>query len=68
MLIIRKVKKIKENTICTISTKKGEGAIAIIRISGTEPLIRILVEGKNFQDVESYAKLIERKIRLNLAK
>ena len=36
MLIIRKVKKIKENTICTISTKKGEGAIAIIRISGTE--------------------------------
>ena len=41
---------------------------SLIRISGTEPLIRILVEGKNFQDVESYAKLIERKIRLNLAK
>ncbi len=41
---------------------------SLIRISGTEPLIRILVEGKNFQEVESCAKLIERKIRLNLAK
>ncbi|PPR50737.1 MAG: Phosphoglucosamine mutase [Alphaproteobacteria bacterium MarineAlpha5_Bin5] len=41
---------------------------SLIRISGTEPLIRILVEGKNFQEVESCAKLIEKKIRLNLAK
>jgi len=41
---------------------------SLIRISGTEPLIRILVEGKNFQEVESCAKFIERKIRLNLAK
>ena len=28
----------KENTICTISTKKGEGAIAIIRISGEKSI------------------------------
>ena len=28
----------KENTICTISTKKGEGAIAIIRISGAKSI------------------------------
>ena len=28
----------KENTICTISTKKGEGAIAIIRISGDKSI------------------------------
>jgi len=30
------VKKRKENTICSISTKQGEGAIAIIRMSGTK--------------------------------
>ena len=30
------MKKRKENTICSISTKQGEGAIAIIRISGTK--------------------------------
>ena len=28
----------QENTICTISTKKGEGAIAIIRISGNKAI------------------------------
>ena len=28
----------QENTICTISTKKGEGAIAIIRISGDKAI------------------------------
>ena len=28
----------QENTICTISTKKGEGAIAIIRISGEKSI------------------------------
>ena len=28
------MQKIKENTICSVSTKHGEGAIAIIRISG----------------------------------
>ncbi len=28
----------QENTICTISTKKGEGAIAIIRISGKKSI------------------------------
>ena len=28
------MKKIKENTICSVSTKQGEGAIAVIRISG----------------------------------
>ncbi len=30
------MKKRKENTICSISTKQGEGAIAIIRMSGTK--------------------------------
>ena len=30
------MEKTKENTICSISTKQGEGAIAIIRISGTK--------------------------------
>ena len=32
----------QENTICSISTKKGEGAIAIIRISATKQLIYVI--------------------------
>ena len=30
------MKKFKENTICSISTKKGESAISVIRISGSK--------------------------------
>ena len=30
------MKKIKENTICSISTRKGESAISVIRISGSK--------------------------------
>ena len=41
---------------------------ALIRISGTEPLIRILVEGPDYSKVEECSKNIENKVRLNLEK
>jgi len=41
---------------------------SLIRISGTEPLIRILVEGSDDSKVEECSKNIENKVRLNLEK
>jgi len=41
---------------------------SLIRISGTEPLIRILVEGPDYSKVEECSKNIENKVRLNLEK
>ena len=38
----------------------------LIRISGTEPLIRILVEGDDMTKVQKYIKVIEKDIRNNL--
>ena len=40
----------------------------LIRLSGTEPLIRILVEGKDLELVQAKAKTIEKDIRINLDK
>jgi len=45
------VKKIKENTICSVSTKQGEGAIAVIRISGpkAKSICKKIFTSKHFQ-------------------
>ncbi|MDC6448160.1 phosphoglucosamine mutase [Alphaproteobacteria bacterium] len=38
----------------------------LVRLSGTEPLIRILVEGSDLTKVEKYSKILENNIRKNL--
>ena len=45
------MKKIKENTICSVSTRQGEGAIAVIRISGPKAknICNKIFSSKNFQ-------------------
>ena len=45
------MKKIKENTICSVSTKQGEGAIAVIRISGpkAKSICKKIFTSKHFQ-------------------
>ena len=40
----------------------------MIRFSGTEPLIRILVEGKDLKLVQEQSKIIEKNIRIYLEK
>ena len=40
-----------------------KGFRVLIRLSGTEPLIRILVEGSNLQEVELIAYKLEHKVR-----
>ncbi len=47
---------------------KDKNSRLLIRLSGTEPLIRILVEGKDFKLVQEKAKSIEKDIRINLDK
>ena len=38
----------------------------LIRNSGTEPLIRILVEGDNIKKVQEYSKDLEKKVKVNI--
>ena len=40
----------------------------LIRLSGTEPLIRILIEGKDLKLVQAHANILEKNIRSNLGK
>ncbi len=47
---------------------KDKNIRLLIRLSGTEPIIRILVEGKDLKSVKAQAKIIEKDIRINLGK
>ncbi len=65
--------KISKNCIKYIQNLNNKKIIdkdirLLVRLSGTEPLIRILVEGKNLKLVQEKAKFIEKEIRIKLGK
>lgn len=49
----------------TVEAKLGEHGRVLLRKSGTEPLIRVMVEGENANDVKAYALDIAQAVKVN---
>ena len=57
-----------QNIITEINSKLGNEGRTLVRYSGTEPVCRIMIEGKNLQEIENYAMQIEEAIKNSLEK
>ncbi|MBQ5590700.1 MAG: phosphoglucosamine mutase [Clostridia bacterium] len=65
-------KHVKENyinnksvadAIAEVENQLGNDGRVLVRASGTEPLIRVMIEGKNIDEISSQAEFIAEKIR-----
>jgi phosphoglucosamine mutase len=51
-----------------VAAELGDRGRVVVRYSGTEPLVRIMVEGEQQLQVEAYAEEIAATIRVELAR
>ena len=63
-----KARKLIDQTIEVFHDNYSDNCRIYIRPSGTEPLIRVLVEAKNYEKVESLSKEITNKLNLQIKK
>ena len=56
-----------QGIIADVENRLGDDGRVLVRVSGTEPLIRVMLEGKDQSVIEAYAEEIADVIRKNLA-
>lgn len=52
-----------KNAIASVSSRLGEDGRILVRASGTEPLIRVMLEGKNIKEIASLAEEVAEVIK-----
>ncbi|WP_031433677.1 phosphoglucosamine mutase [Methylomarinum vadi] len=52
-----------QKAVAAVEKKLGDSGRVLLRASGTEPLIRVMVEGSNREDVEKYAQQLANDVK-----
>ena len=52
-----------QTLLSIMKTNLGDSGRILVRESGTEPLIRVMLEGKDFKQINEYAIAISEKIK-----
>ena len=52
-----------QDAVKSVEEKLNDKGRVLIRASGTEPKIRVMVEGQNLEEIKNYANLIAGKVK-----
>ena len=55
--------KLIQDAVKSVEEKLNDKGRVLIRASGTEPKIRVMVEGQNLEEIKNYANLIAGKVK-----